>query len=847
MQRYVLCVLFLLGVITSASNADPVPTSVSLRAAIRDLVSTYGDAYPHGQEYLSTLDFLDARIADAKTKSESETLRRLNSDLLQLQRNALLSNPLISAQPILYVLRRQYRPDHHNTETMFQTGEINTASFEGGSALKTVDFKNGGKVVTLIDSQEGSIRDPEVHFDANRIVLSMRKNIADDYHLYEVNRDGSGLRQLTRAKGIFDIDPIYLPDDSIVFSSSREPKYCMCNRHIMANLFKMEPDGANIHQIGKSTLFEGHGSLMPDGRIIYSRWEYVDRNFGDAQALWTVYPDGTNHAVYWGNNTQSPGGVLNARVIPGTEKVLCVFGSCHDLPWGALAILDRQLGVDGVVNGVRSPSVLRTWPANAIELVGDADWAKFNLDTFKSVMPKYEDPFPLNDKYFLCSRMTGVGESMGIYLLDVFGNEILVHAEEGTGPNWGCYDPMPIRTQERPLVIPTRRDFENKEGDFYIADVYQGTHMAGVARGSVKTLRVVASPEKRFWSNAAWEGQGQEAPAMNWVDFANKQILGTVPVAEDGSAYFAVPSDTFVYFQLLDEKGMMIQSMRSGTIVQSGERQGCVGCHEPRTSAAPVAPGGSMMAVRQQPHTLEGWYGPARDFNYLREVQPVFNKYCVQCHDYGKKAGEILNLAGDRDLVFNTSYNELWRKKYIASIGAGPAQIQQASSWGSRASKLIEVISKPHHDVAMDKESLDRIITWIDINAPYYPKYSTLYPDNLAGRSPLDSKQIERLTALTGVKLAETMGCNKSLGPQISFDRPTLSPCLKTLSADPGSIPFKEAVALIEAGRVQLPDDDSVEKCAVDAQREGKYVARARVEREIRAAIREGRKIQDAE
>ncbi|NTV37822.1 MAG: hypothetical protein HGA82_01285, partial [Anaerolineales bacterium] len=98
------------------------------------------------------------------------------------------------------------------------------------------------------------------------------------------------------AKDVDDLDPLYLPDGSIVFSSTREPKYCMCNRHIMANLFRMDADGANIHQIGKSTLFEGHGTLMPDGRILYDRWEYVDRNFGDAQGLWTVNPDGTSHA-----------------------------------------------------------------------------------------------------------------------------------------------------------------------------------------------------------------------------------------------------------------------------------------------------------------------------------------------------------------------------------------------------------------------------------------------------------------------------------------------------------------------------------------------------------------------
>ncbi|HOT50456.1 MAG TPA: hypothetical protein PLI07_05730 [Candidatus Hydrogenedentes bacterium] len=213
--------------------------------------------------------------------------------------------PASVADPILFVVRPQYREDHHNTETMFQKGEINQASFRGGSALKVLDVPTGA-ARTLLDCPDGIIRDPDVSFDGRTILFSMRREADDDFHIYEIGADGAGLRQLTFARGVTDIDPLYLPDGAIAFSSTREPKYCMCNRHIMANLFRMESDGANIHQIGKSTLFEGHGALLPDGRILYYRWEYIDRNFGDAQGLWTVRPDGTDHALYWGNNTASP-------------------------------------------------------------------------------------------------------------------------------------------------------------------------------------------------------------------------------------------------------------------------------------------------------------------------------------------------------------------------------------------------------------------------------------------------------------------------------------------------------------------------------------------------------------
>jgi len=820
----------MVGRVNAVRNSAPVKEKrLALRAAIEDLMTTFGDRYPGGNKYLTKLANIEQRI----NQPGQVDIAKIEAEFVNLQRESLVANPLVSGQPILFVVRQQYKTDHHNTATMFKTGEINTNSFHGGGALKTIDLAKVGDARTLIESAEGVVRDPEVHFDGEKIIFSMRRNIRDDYHIYEINADGTGIRQLTSAPGIADFDPLYLPNESIVFSSTREPKYCMCNRHIMGNLFRMDADGANIHQIGKSTLHEGHGALMPDGRILYDRWEYVDRNFGDAQGLWTVNPDGTNHAVYWGNNTNSPGGVIDACVIPGTQRVLCIFGSCHDRPWGALTIIDRRLGIDG-----REP-VIRTWPAGAIERVG-----KGNYDAFLSVKPKYEDPYPLNDKYFLCSRMTGRGEQMGIYLIDVFGNEILLHVEEP-----GCYDPMPLGPRPRPLRIPSRRDFENEQGYFYVVNVYEGTHMKGVESGTIKYLRVVESPEKRFWTHPAWGGQGVHCPAINWHSFENKRILSTVPVAEDGSTYFEVPSDKFVYFQLLDENKMMVQSMRSGTIVQSGETTGCVGCHENRLGAPAQLNRKIPMALQRPPSKLRGWRGKPRLFNYIKEVQPIFNKNCVRCHDYNKDAGKKLILAADRTSTFNTSYNELWRKKYIKSIGAGPAEIQQAYSWGSHASKLIKVIRGGHNDVKLSKAEFETIVTWIDLNGPYYPRYDSAYPDNLSGRCPLNNKQIERLSKLTGVPFAKLANHNNNSGPQLSFDRPYLSPCLAKFK-DAGNPKYIEALAIICAGSRMLQerpraDMPGFQACTVDRERQQKYVMRQQIELRNRRAIRKGQKLYD--
>jgi len=405
---------------------------------------------------------------------------------------------------------------------------------------------------------------------------------------------------------------------------------------------------------------------------------------------------------------------------------------------------------------------------------------------------------------------------------------------------------MPLVPQPRPPVIPTKRDYANKEGVFYAQNVYLGTHMADVEPGSVKFLRVVEAGEKRTWTHANWQGQGTEAPGMNWHDFGNKKILGTVPVEPDGSAHFSVPCEKFVFFQLLDERGMMIQSMRSGTIVQSGETTGCIGCHEERRTAPPPVKLETMLALKRAPSSLDGWYGAPRFFNYMAEVQPVWDKHCVSCHDFGKAPGRTLNMSRDRGMIFNNSYFDLWSKKKIKVVGAGPAEIQQAYSWGSHASPLVKLLQSGHQGVKLGKEEWDRIITWLDLNAPYYPTYDANFENNLFGRAPLDGKKIKRLGELTG------MNCDgKMSAMNVSFDRPEKSPCLGKFkdSNDPA---YREALAIIEEGRKNFAENPSAEMpdfkpCEDHQKRQEKYAARLAIEERNREAIRADKKFYDGD
>ncbi|MEI7836916.1 MAG: hypothetical protein WCK05_10970 [Planctomycetota bacterium] len=264
--------------------------------------------------------------------------------------------------------------------------------------------------------------------------------------------------------------------------------------------------------------------------------------------------------------------------------------------------------------------------------------------------------------------------------------------------------------------------------------------------------------------------------------------------------------------------------------------QYCIGCHDNRNMSAPIAKTSMPLAMRRAPSELTGWHGPAREFGYLAEVQPVFDRHCNSCHDFGKKGAEKLVLAGDKNGAFNISYTQLWTRGYLRVVGGGPAETQQAYSWGSHASPLTQSIVKGHYDVKLGAEDFDRLVTWVDLNAVYYPTYGTNFPDNNYGRSPLTVAQQGELASL-GVGDMD-----------VCFDRPEMSPPLERIRGD--NARYARALAIIRAGKDTLAKNPRADMpgftlCETDRNREAKYARREQLERQNRQAIREGRKFYD--
>lgn len=779
------------------------------------------------------------------------------------------SKPLAD-KSIVCVLRAQYPVDHHNTANIFQRGEINQNSWhklaKGGSRLFKIDFDAEGNPsqTMLLELPKGIIRDVEASYDASHILFSMRKSFEDSYHIYEMDLKSRKIKQLTRLAEVSDIDPIYLPDGDIAFASTRAAKYCGCNRHIMCNLYKMSPDGANITQIGNSIEFEGTPSITRDGKILYTRWEYVDRNFSGAQGLWTCNPDGTRHALYWGQETKNP--ALNGIQIPNSNKVAAILSSCHDIAWGALAIIDKNIGVEG------EKSVVKIFPESARKLI-DKPGDKY-ADSMKAVKIKYEDPEPISEKFILSSRQASEkSQTMNLYLTDIeSGTDVLVgKSTEGMG----LFDAKLLARRTPPMTAAPQRSYDTSEKALaYVSDVYEGTHLKGVKRGDIKYLRIVENPPKLYWSGGYWENEGSQAPAMNYDDYDDKIILGTVPVESDGSAYFEVPAEKFIYLQALDANGDMLQTMRSGMSILPGEIASCAGCHESRAAPPPASLRHSL-ALKRKPSKIKPTPAGATgsEFSYIKNIQPILDKHCVKCHDFGGKGSEKIVLCGDRGLVFNQSYLQLHSKKAISAIGAGPDAVVEANTWGAKHSKIVRMIRNGHSGVKMPESEFAVLRAWIDLNAPYYSTEDSAYPQNPSGRSPLAFAEIQRIFELAAPEAEKIGYSKKEILEQkapfgvwknnviknriaarlyrfeiVSFDRPEMSPIFKAIPK--GTPAYGEALEIIRQGARRLDSKPRADMESFASSEDAKTknrraAALRRLEESARKAIENGEKFFD--
>lgn len=590
-------------------------------------------------------------------------------------------------------------------------------------------IRPGAAPRVVFDSPDGFIFDMSPSYDARKLVFTLKQEVGkrqDSFHIYEIGIDGIGLRQLTTGR-YHDFSPVYLPDGRIVFNSTRVESYSLCQDFLAASLHVMDANGENLRRLEYNTLCDTTPYILQNGEILFSRWEYQDKNIFCTQALWTIHPDGSQVQLFYGNTLTIPNSIYGAKQIPGTPKLVCVMAAHHFPPLGAIGIIDRSLGMENpkAMTNITPeipyvPTVGKTWR--------DTNWHEGD----KFYPWSYTDPWPIDEHRFLVSYggpMEDGPRRYRLYLLDDKGSKTLLYDDLKAS----CFNAIGIEPRALPPQFPGSVPDEPKgEGRFFVQDVYQGLLGKGIERGQVKALRIMSQIPKKY--NTEGPRYSDHYPAIGEGSYYVKYNYGTVPVAADGSAYFVAPAGVELYFQALDADGKEVRRMGTTTQITQGEVQGCVGCHEPRTSAPPS---GSRILdrLRKRPDRITPPPWGAGTVDFVRQVQPVLDRYCAACHSGPEPKGRA-DVSGDKTRLFNMAFETLVFGNLVARyhINGGPTGNYPPLATGSYVSRITELIERRHADVNMDDESRRRIYTWIDANVPYYGTWEMTRPHTLGGR-----------------------------------------------------------------------------------------------------------------
>jgi hypothetical protein len=709
----------------------------------------------------------------AKLKAKEAEIKAKESQITTATRKKI-KTLLPNVDEILFIHRATFQSSHYYTDF------IDGARIFGGEicVLSLAD----GSVRSLVPSlKDGIIGRCNLSFDGKKVIFDYKPKLGEGFRIWEVNIDGSGLRQLTfppsdeaaRIEKYWmrrhrhwgggdyrhhtdDMHPAYLPDGGFVFVSSRCEYGILCDGPdylTVTVLYRADKNGKQLEKLSNNALSESCPTIMEDGRILYTRWEYVDNGSVTNKGLWALNPDGTASTEVYGANIAYPSVFNVGRQIPGQPNKFVCIGAPH-MPIGVGTVLLADTSYDRrTINGVKyiTPEVdqqhqsnWQTPPKNQLftklyepptvtAKTIQTDYARDGGgNTNKG--PLFMDPFPLTEHEYIVSynpdKRYNVANAYALYLINDKGDRELLYRPE----KYSAWNAIPIcatKILPTPSVAKDTNLETKKLAQLIVLDIYAG--MENVPRGSIKYIRInehVPRPwsARRFWDGDEFDQQ-HSVITMN-THLGLKAQYGIVKVEEDGSANFVVPADKNIFLQALDANYREVQRERTFINLRPGEVRSCVGCHE-RATESPVTGGrAAAIALRRSPDAAGSQPGEtsgARPISYYEDVQPVLDKHCVKCHSNEKPEGKI-NLAADLTPLFNRSYETLMNWNAFPVIRenhpkAGNNHVLPPYSLGSHASKLVKLLDKGHYDVKMPIEDWVKLTTWIDSNGQYYGTY----------------------------------------------------------------------------------------------------------------------------
>ncbi len=713
-----------------ATDRDPADVVLRRTAALLADLTGRDDA-PDLSEHAAELKRLQGANA-AVPVADAGARRQLFEKARKLRRGIAFANPLLRFDKLLFIKRHDAGGPFHMCDQYYGCnarpgGGLFVLSDPFGAAAKLTNLLADAVVQKgRLGGQKlagGAFLSPEVSFDGRTILFAYTQARAKktytwgpeiSYHIFKCTAGGGGLAQLTDGDAD-DFDPCFLPGGRVVFVSERRGGYLRCGRHCPTYaLCVMAPDGGDIRCLSFHETHEWHPSVGNDGMLVYTRWDYVDRDTNVAHHIWISYPDGRDPRSFHGNypaeRRDRPWMEMSIRAIPGSRKYVATTGAHHGHAFGSLVVIDQSLEDDGAMSQLK-------------RLTPEAPFPEAETNTRRGTV--YGTAWPLSEKYYLCAY-DRQARNHGIYLLDAFGNRELIYRDESIA----SIDPVPLGPRPMPPVIPDQRvaaaepaepaPADGPEtGTFALMNVYDGDFdwPAGARITALRIIQVL--PKTTAPPNRPRIGVGNQTNA--------RAVLGSVPVEPDGSAHFQVPAGKLVYFQALDANGLAVQSMRSGTYIQPGRLLSCQGCHEPKRRA-PAVQRAVPLAMRRPPSRISPDVDGSNPFSYVRLVQPVLDRKCVRCHRQ-KKALDLTGSPGKNG--WTRSYVSL-AGKYASYYHVSNGSIRSGVHGGSRsipgksgamASKMLACLDERHYGVKLTAEEFHRLTLWLDCNSEFFGAY----------------------------------------------------------------------------------------------------------------------------
>jgi len=683
--------------------------------------------------WLSASDLVESKAqlhqlsVEASAAADSETRQELFLKTCAVRRKLAFANPLLNFDRIVALLEQP-----GDARIVEQARAVWGGHSRGGGPVILSNFKSqpksgkplAGLRITTGPCQgrelTGKFSGLELSYDGTELLFAATTT-NEVWHIFKCNLATKELAQLTDGPDD-DFDPYPLPSGRIVFTSTRRGGIGRCvltPQSLTYTLHSMEPDGSDLICLSFHETNEWAPSVGHDGKIVYTRWDYVDRHWGTAHHFWECLPDGRDPRNYHGNyplpRSAMPAGLqpdqygktglvngrflrpdveISFRAVPGSPKFTAAAVGHHEGFSGSLVLVDPTLPDDG-----KMAQVKRITPEY------------FFPEVEPGAVHAYGTAWPLSEDFYLCNFQSG------LYLLDRFGNRDVIF-DPGPGP-YRVRDPFPLRSRAMPPVLPVftwqgQREAlpDHRRAVISVMNVYSSDESGHLPPGvKVKWMRIVQVIPQMLIDHCC------SMETVTLTSFASDSIgrvpLGVVPVEEDGSVYCEAPVGKALYFQLLDEQGMAVQSMRSATYAHPGEHLSCVGCHEDKWQAA--KPYAKPLALRRAPSklVLEVPTG-ALPFNFVQLVKaPVFDKHCVPCHREHPKAPDMSYASLARyDRAFSYPGEAGLNVLGVGGSRTAPGQ------FGARASGILKALGKPQHkEVKLSDEERRRLTLWLDLNS----------------------------------------------------------------------------------------------------------------------------------